>query len=171
MKNILFILIAVVIAAHAQAQIVRQPGQVRKISYNPKEQVVPVADVRLKVENEVRSDQNGLFTLEFTPGRDNTFVFDQIRKPGYTLISPAIEELKSRRYQVTKTPTEIILAKNDELDDERRRIERDIRKQKEKEIEEKDAEIARKDAELAAMRENTVQYQKLRADRDSLAHE
>ena len=151
------------------SQIISQPGHVRKISYNKSNQTVPVSDVRLKVETESRSDDKGDFTLFITSNKRDTFVFERIYKQDYTLISPPAKELSSTKYALNPhVKVEIVVANTKELQAERRRIETNIRTQKESEIARYEKIISEKDAELSAMKEKNARYDQLRAERDSL---
>ncbi len=151
------------------SQIISQPGHVRKISYNKSNQTVPVSDVRLKVETESRSDDKGDFTLFITSNKRDTFVFERIYKQDYTLISPPAKELSNTKYALNPhVKVEIVVANTKELQAERRRIETNIRTQKESEIARYEKIISEKNAELSAMKEKNARYDQLRAERDSL---
>lgn len=170
MKKALLIALAFPLTLHGQ--VVMQNGHVRKISYTRKSADIPVEDARIKVETEERSDPEGNFTLKISANINETFVFSDIYKPGYTLISPAVGELKVKQYALNpKATVEVVLADNNELRAERTRIETNIRREKEAEIANYRTRIDEKDNELARLKESDLKYKKLLQERDSIEQE
>lgn len=165
-----FLLIAIVfIPFVTQSQVVIQKGHVRKITYSKNSVPTPVPDVRVKVETEERSDERGNFALKITPTGDKTFVFSDIYKMGYTLISPTINEMRVKKYALNpNAPVEIVLVDNRELREERLRIETNIRKENEAEIDRYRSQLEAKEVELAKYREDEQKYEQLRSERDSI---
>lgn len=87
----------------------------------------------------------------------------RIYKQDYTLISPPAKELSSTKYALNPhVKVEIVVANTKELQAERRRIETNIRTQKESEIARYEKIISEKDAELSAMKEKNARYDQLR---------
>ncbi len=142
---------------------------VRKIVYSKTGATVPISGVQIKAETESLSDAKGLFSLSVTTNANSQFTLTRIFKEGYALISPKPEELGARKYPInTSVNIEVILAKTDELNAERRRIESNIRKEKEAEIAAYKEQIARKDSELQKLKESDARFKRLLQERDSI---
>ncbi|WP_300701755.1 tetratricopeptide repeat protein [Bacteroides sp.] len=151
--------------AQYQQEAVRQHGFVRTITYSKQHKNQPIKGVRIKAEVETESDENGNFLLSIAYNKNNTFTFDYIIKTGYTLVAP---QLQSAIPLNSKTKTEIILARNEDLYEERLRIEETIRNQKQKEINEYLKTIHQKDSILSQLIDKNKHYRILLNERDSI---
>lgn len=164
-KVILLILTALPFLVHAQ--IVNQPGEVREITYHRNTKGDPISDVIVKVETESRSDETGNFVLPIS-AKNNVFAFEQIRKEGYLLISPSYSDMHSQKFALNPdAPLTVIMAKNSTLRDERRRIENNIRREKEAEIAKQQTVINEQKKLLEQLSDQSVQ-QAMQAKIDSL---
>lgn len=98
------------------AQIIIQPARVREISYTQTGKITPVAGVRVKVETEERSNEQGDVVLRVSKTADNTYMFKEVSKVGYTLISPSSEELNTKKFPLNSAAAiDIVVAKTETL--------------------------------------------------------
>ncbi|MBK6348221.1 MAG: tetratricopeptide repeat protein [Bacteroidales bacterium] len=133
------------------AQTINQPGEVRTISYEQGKKGAPVADVRIKSKglNEVRSTADGKFILPVKAEGGNIFTLEDVSRAGYEPVVPSREEFLSRKFAINPASgVTLILASNDQLFAERRRIEQKIRLEKEQEIADRESEILKLQAEV-----------------------
>ncbi len=116
-------LLLILCSSPALSQLVEQEARVRTISYDNHSDVVPVPDVRVRVETEERSDGQGFVSLKISEQNDGTYRFRDIKKTGYALISPSEAELSSRRYALNPHAFhDIILVSKIDLQKEKKRI-------------------------------------------------
>lgn len=153
MKNLrhFFTLAILLFVFHCTAQTINQPGEVRTISYEQGKKGAPVADVRIKSKGltEVRSTADGKFILPVKSDGGNIFTFEDISRAGYEPVVPSREEFLSRKFAINPAAgVTLILAGNDQLFTERRRIEQKIRQEKEQEIADRESEITKLQAEV-----------------------
>ncbi|QGY47284.1 tetratricopeptide repeat protein [Maribellus comscasis] len=164
----LFVVI-VIMPFYLQAQIVEQKGYVREISYSKEAKDTPIEGVRVKVETEERSDANGNVNLKITKTDNNTFVFNDIHKIGYRLISPSRDSIYNKRYPLNEAVTvEVILANEALLRKEANTIAEKRYQQLEKELENREETIEQKDKALAELKETDIRYRQIVKERDSL---
>ncbi|MBK9356572.1 MAG: tetratricopeptide repeat protein [Bacteroidales bacterium] len=150
MKHI-FLFFFGIISLDIAAQTINQPGEVRTISYEQGKKGAPVADVRIKSKglNEVRSTADGKFILPVKAEGGNIFTFEDVSRAGYEPVVPSREEFLSRKFAINPASgVTLILASNDQLFAERRRIEQKIRLEKEQEIADRESEILKLQAEV-----------------------
>ncbi|MBK9356574.1 MAG: tetratricopeptide repeat protein [Bacteroidales bacterium] len=148
------------------AQTINQPGEVRTISYEQGKKGAPVADVRIKSKGltEVRSTADGKFILPVKPDGGNIFTFEDISRAGYEPVLPSREEFLSRKFAINPAAgVTLILAGNDQLFAERRRIEQKIRQEKEQEIADRESEISKLQAEVDKLKQESENITDLKA--------
>ncbi len=125
MKCVISFLALVLFASSAIAQLITQPGRTRKISYDKHSAITPIPDVRVKVETEERSNERGEVELKITPSEELTFLFREVYKSGYILISPNETEIQTKKFALNAhAAIDIILADPRELQPDIIRIKR-----------------------------------------------
>lgn len=167
MKRLVLIMLFFPIALYSQ--VIMQKGHVRKISYSKNTIDAPVANVRVKVETEERSDVNGNFVLKVPLNPDKTFVFTQVYRDGYVLISPSLADIRRKKYALNpQIEVEIIVADANNLELEKLRIVDNIRKEKENEILNLKELVKQKENALAQLKDVDFQYKQIKHKRDSI---
>lgn len=164
MKNILSLLLFL-LPVLGWTQTINQPGEVRTISYRQGVKGVPIANVRLKSLNEVRSDTNGCFLIPVKAAKNNTFTFTEITKNGYELIS-------STQFAVNpNVKAQVVMANIDELYKNRREIEQRIRKTHEAEIAAKEQKLQAIEAEINQLRQANQNIAQLTSQDEQMRNE
>ncbi len=126
-KSLLLVYLLTCVLYTLNAQVVSQPARTRLITYDISGEIVPIPDVRVRVETEVRTNEQGEAILKISKTADMTYVFKNVYKSGYTLITPNNDELFSRKFALnTNACVDIVLAETDGLLAERKRIERSL---------------------------------------------
>ncbi len=120
----LLLCLSATVVSQSWAQLVTQDARTRKISYDNHSAIEVIANVRVKVETEERSDEEGKVILKISSNNKGTFAFKGLNKNGYTLISPTMQDILSGRlYPLNdKAPIDIILADKLELQAQKERI-------------------------------------------------
>lgn len=151
------------------AQIIIQPARVREISYTQTGKITPVAGVRVKVETEERSNEQGDVVLRVSKTADNTYMFKEVSKVGYTLISPSSEELNTKKFPLNSAAAiDIVVAKTETLMAERRRIEANLHQSYKSKVEGLERQIDSLNQLLSKSSAVDSETEKLKVDRDNL---
>lgn len=168
-KSLLLAYLLTCILYTLNAQVEPQPARTRLITYDISGEIVPIPDVRVRVETEVRTNEQGEAILKISKTADMTYVFKNVYKSGYTLITPNNDELFSRKFALnTNACVDIVLAETDGLLAERKRIERSLNGQYRAVIIQLQNQIRSKESALSIARSDESKKNAITQEIDSL---